>query len=387
VSRGWASAAAAGGMFVFGVANALLGAVLPLLSLKLRFDLAQAGALFTALNFGVLLTVAAAGRRIDRSGVKPAMTAGPLIVAAALVLAVAADSYAMLLAAAFVLGLGGGALNAATNTLIADLNPDPRRKNAALIVLGMFFGLGALTVPFAAGVWLDRVGLAGIVWSTAGLCAAAGGYAALLAFPGAKNPDPRRRAGTVSLLRTRSVQVTMLLLFFQSGNEVILAGYTTTFLTRDLGVGVRAASWALTGLWATVILARLGLARLALVWSGDRIVMVSAAAALLGALLLAASHSIPWAGAAIVLCGAGLAGVFPTILGMTGTRFREDSGAVFGVLLTGSRVGSMVLPWLAGHLAERAGPRAALALVALGAAAILALQAISRKWHGVRPGG
>jgi hypothetical protein len=38
------------------------------------------------------------------------------------------------------LGIGGGALNQVTNTLIADLSQDMRKKPAELNVLGIFFG-------------------------------------------------------------------------------------------------------------------------------------------------------------------------------------------------------------------------------------------------------
>jgi hypothetical protein len=43
VHRGWLTAAAYAGMFGFGVVMALLGAILPIVSERLHFNLAQAG--------------------------------------------------------------------------------------------------------------------------------------------------------------------------------------------------------------------------------------------------------------------------------------------------------------------------------------------------------
>jgi FHS family glucose/mannose:H+ symporter-like MFS transporter len=180
------SMAACAGMFVFGLANALLGAILPILSTRIPFDIAQSGLLFLILNFGVLLCVLGMGPLIDRTGMKWPMVAGPITVALCLVLLQLAASYSTLAATCFLLGLGGGALNAATNTLVADLHADVRHKNAALTFLGVFFGAGALLVPFGIGSLLNESGLAPILYSCAVLCLGAGLYPVQLVFPSPK---------------------------------------------------------------------------------------------------------------------------------------------------------------------------------------------------------
>ncbi len=59
--------AAAAGMFLFGLATALLGAILPLLAARVHFNLRDAGTLFLVLNLGVFLCVFGLGRWIDQS--------------------------------------------------------------------------------------------------------------------------------------------------------------------------------------------------------------------------------------------------------------------------------------------------------------------------------
>ena len=72
---------AAAGMLLFGLATALLGAILPVLAARVHFNLRDAGTLFLVLNLGVFLCVFGLGWWIDRRGVKMPMVAGPLLVA------------------------------------------------------------------------------------------------------------------------------------------------------------------------------------------------------------------------------------------------------------------------------------------------------------------
>ncbi len=119
-------------MLLFGVVMALLGALLPELAPRLGFGLARAGNLFLAMNGAMLGTSLAAGFIIDRAGFRVPMAAGPLLAGAATAMIATAASYAHLIGAMLLLGVGGGTLNAASNTLVADTHPEPGAKNAAL---------------------------------------------------------------------------------------------------------------------------------------------------------------------------------------------------------------------------------------------------------------
>ena len=84
IRPGRLEAAACAGMFVFGIVMALLGAVLPVLSERLRFDLAQTGGLFLVMNLCMLLASLGLGPLMDRLGMKPPLLAGPMAVGVAL---------------------------------------------------------------------------------------------------------------------------------------------------------------------------------------------------------------------------------------------------------------------------------------------------------------
>ncbi len=136
------------GMFAFGIVMALLGATLPVLTGRLSLGLGDIGTLFLAMNAAMLAASLLVGPVMDRFGMKGPLTFGAAVVAGALVTIAAASRWGQLLPAVVCLGFGGGVLNAGTNTLVADVHDDPETKASALNLLGVFFGFGALFLPF-----------------------------------------------------------------------------------------------------------------------------------------------------------------------------------------------------------------------------------------------
>jgi fucose permease len=371
--------AAYAGHFLFGIVMALLGAILPSLSSEIGLSLAQAGTLFLVMNACILGSSLGLGPLMDRFGMKPPLVGGPLLTAAGLgAMALARGPEALALGAAL-LGLGGGALNGAGNTLVADLHTAQEARSAALNRLGVFFGFGALVIPLAIGLLLEVASLGAILLAAALACLAVAAGIARMVLPPPKHERPLGPREVLGFLRERLLLVFALLLFFQSGNEFVAGGYTSSYLVRQLGFSVRAASWALAGYWAALMLARVLMSRVALRVSGTRLIVGCALASAAATLLLAASRHPALALLAVLLLGAGLAGIFPTALGVVGARYPGFTGTVFGLLLTAALSGGMLLPWLAGQIGEAHGLRPALLLVAAQFLAIAALAALARR--------
>ncbi|HZT29826.1 MAG TPA: MFS transporter [Bryobacteraceae bacterium] len=382
----WLTAAADAGMFVFGIVMALLGAILPILSARLHFDLAQAGDLFFAMNCAMLVSMLVLGWVMDRFGKRLPMVLGPLLVALALWLIAAAASYSTLAVSLALLGFGGGALNGAANTLVADLHSDPRRKSAALNLLGVFFGFGAVFLPFTIGALLESLGLVPILYAALALTLVPLILSLMLPFPAARHERGLPFADVLRLARTPLVLTFAFLLFFESGNEFIIGGFTSSYLTRELHSSISAASYLLAVYWITLMLARVALSRLMLKLKPAAVILASALIAALGLAVLAAVHSEGAAAAALILAGLGVASIYPTTLGLAGTRFEEYSGTVFGILFAVALVGGMSLPWALGQIGAARGLRTALALPVAAFLAIFLLQTvISRKLAARRP--
>jgi fucose permease len=366
--------AAFAGMFLFGIAAALLGATLPLLSERLAFGLERVGALFFVLNAGMLVSSFSLGALQDRFGMKPPLVAGPFGVGAALAVVATAGSYGVLLAAVLLLGVAGMAVNSSANALVADLHDEAAAKTAALNRVGVFFGVGALVVPFAIGLLVRAVGLRAILLSAAALCVAVAAANARPAYPPPKQAGGLPPGEVARLLRDPVVLGLGALLFFESGSEFILGGYTTTLLTREAGVSIAAASYALAGYWAALMSARVWLGRWHVPLAPTSLVVASALVSAVAIGLMVAAKAAAVSIAMAVLLGATLAPIYPAALGLAAARYPTRSGTVFGLLFTMALTGGMTLPWLTGQLAARHGLRLAVGMVALQFLAVAALQ-------------
>jgi fucose permease len=367
--------AAYAGMFVFGIVMALLGAVLPSLSERLAFSLSDVGRLFLFMNGAMLACSLLLGLAMDRVGLKPPLALGPLLVSGALLLVVSARSFAGLVPALLLLGIGGGALNGGTNVLAADLHTDERRKAAALSLLGVFFGFGALFLPFTLGALVSTFGLDVLLTAAAALCAAAGVYSAVLRFPAPKQRQRLPLADVRRFLKAPLVLTLAALLFFQSGIEFTLGGFVSSYVSLEFAGSVSMASWVLAAYWASLMLARILGSRLLLRMNPATVVIGCGLTAAGGCLLIAAAPGLGVAVGATMLTGFALAGVYPAVLGIAGAAYREHSGTVFGLLFTVALAGGMTLPWLAGGLGQGAGVRWVFGLVAAAFAAVAALGA------------
>jgi len=366
-------------MFGFGIVMALLGAILPLISQCARFDLAQAGNLFLAMNGAMLAVTLALGPLVDRFGLRAPLMVAPLFVAAALGLIGRADALPAVFVAIVLLGIGGGALNQVSNTLIADLHEDAARKSAALNLLGVFFGIGALFTPFTMGALLRTLGLNGILGIALALSLVPGALSIVLAFPRGRQHEGVAPQVVLRLAREPLVITLSCLLFFESGNEFLLGGYLTSWLTRVLHSSVTLASWLLAIYWASLMAARIALSRIlrrgsAAAWIGGSAVGVAA-----GVGLLLAARSIAAAAIATAVIGCSIAAIFPTTLGIAGARHPSHSGTVFSLLIGLALTGGMTVPWLAGRIAQSHGLSAALLLAIIDAIAIFFLQFVAQR--------
>jgi fucose permease len=230
--------------------------------------------------------------------------------------------------------------------------------------LGVFYGFGALFLPFTIGALVANLGIDRLVLAAAALCTLAGVFPMALAFPLAKQPQRLPIREMPAFLRLPIVRAMAILLFFLSGVEFTLGGYISTYLTRDMSLPVATASWILVGYWASMMIARAILSRIMLNADPNRVVLVCAVGAGAGSLGIALAPGPALATAFIVLTGLAIAGLFPTVLGIAGARFQDHSGTVFGMLLTIALAGGMTLPWVSGQTAEALGLRWVFALVA-----------------------
>jgi FHS family glucose/mannose:H+ symporter-like MFS transporter len=369
------------GIFVFGIVMAVLGAILPSLFDRIQFSKSGAGNLFFFMNLAMLGMSVVFGPIVDRFGYRIFLALCSLLVAVSFFLFAIAPAYSLLVTAALLLGFGGGGLNGGSNALTSDLSPE--RRSAALNLLGIFFGFGALLIPFLIGTLLSSLGLNVILVIATVLSLGPCAFFLRLRFPAAKQAQgfPLRRAAQV--IRSPLLWLCGFLLFFESGNEFTVGGWISTYLNENFRFSSMSASLVLAGYWGAMMAGRLVVSKkLVRIWNNETLILSSAVLALVGTIVVSAAPTGGLASAGVVLAGLGFAAIFPTTLAIAGEAFPELTGTAFSVIFMIALAGGMTAPWLAGKVAGSSGLRSALVIPVVGCAMIILLQLAIRRIRG-----
>lgn len=340
------------GMFLFGVTLITLGSVAPMLIGRFNLDQLASGTLFSILPFGVLTGSLVFGPFCDKYGYKYLLAFSALLIGIGFEGIAFSSSLLLLKVCIFLFGLGGGAINGATNAVVADISI--KDKGANLSLIGVFFGLGALGMPFILG-FLENKASAPIIVANVGLLAfMAAVIFACINFPLPKhiNGFPIRRG--LALLKDRMLMLIALFLFCQCSFEAIVNNWTTTYLIKQVGVSQSKALYALSLFVVGMTLMRLLMGSVFRNLSVKAILAISFVLLLTGIVLLNTSVYLS-AIAGLVLMGGGLAAGFPVMLGIVATRYADLSATAFSLVLVMALFGNMVVNYLMGMVADTYG--------------------------------
>jgi MFS transporter, FHS family, glucose/mannose:H+ symporter len=354
-------------MFVFGVVLLLMGSLLP----SVRVTGARAGSLGSIPLIGILTATILVGPILDKVGAKPALAAGLALIVVAIGAMPSLAGYTALAGAALAYGLGGGVLNTATTALVSDLSASGR--GVALNLLGFSFSLGAITAPLLISWALKGPSFPRVLR----LLALAPAIILVLILP-LRFPAPAHAAVPLRhLLKVLHHPVVWLLgalLFFESGNENCMFVWSGKVVGDVLHVPAGRADLALAALSIALGVGRL-LAILWLKWLGSRnTLLASAAVTMAGAVVVWVHQTFGGVVTGFAVMGLGMSAIFPTTLGLAGDRFPDQTGTVFGAVMTVALVGGAAGPVLGGWAATSSPARVLLGPLTGGAAiAVLTL--------------
>ena len=343
------------GILFFGMAITTLGSVVPQLKVKFHLDNIAVGTLFSILPFGILIGSLVFGPFCDRYGYRVllALTCFSMFIGFEGI--AYAPSHFILKICIFLFGLGGGAINGATSALVSDISE--KEKGANLSLLGVFFAIGALGMPFILG-FLENKFKYELVVSIIGAATFLMGIIYLLV----KFPPPKHAGGlpvkkSLLLLKDGLLLLIAFFLFFQSALEGIFNNWTTTYLTDYLHILPAKALYALSLSVVGMTVMRLLLGSIFRNMSAQKIWAITFSLLLLGLLFLSFGKSYYPAVCGLILVGGGLAAGFPIMLGFVGDRFKELSGTAFSIVFVIALIGNMIINYCMGFIVQRYGVR------------------------------
>jgi FHS family glucose/mannose:H+ symporter-like MFS transporter len=359
-------------MLVFGIVLAILGTVfgLPMMRARLQISLAQQGTLFLLLYLGIFVASLLVGPLIDHLGAKANLLTSSLIVALAMILFAGAHSFTAASGAAILLGFGGGGLNTCTSALVSDLYVDQR--GPMLNLLGIFFGVGAVSIPLMAVSIEGRITIPQLFIFCAVLAAICALWYALSSFPAAKANQEFSWHELLEVARYKAVLLLAFILFLESGNEACIAGWSSTYVD-NAGYAPRIATLVLAAYWAALMLSRILASRVLQGIKKSQLVVATAVVSLAGCAVLLSAQSLLTLFAGTALIGLSYGPIFPTTLAIAGDRYSQRAGTVFGLMFSIALIGGMMFPWAVGQISQQVSVRAGMIAPAIGAIGIVGL--------------
>lgn len=340
------------GMLLFGIVMITLGSTLPDLTARYQLTDMEAGSMFSVLPLGILAGSLIFGPIADRYGYQGLLIANALLILIGFEGIAYGNNAELLLFYVFLIGLGGGVLNGATNALVADISA--LSKGAYLSVLGVFYGLGALSMPtlinilknyFSAQQILSWVG-----WSILLVVA----VFIIIRFPQPKLLQGFSIQQAVKLVKSPALILAGFFLFFASANEGISNNWLSAFLVEK-GLTREQGLLSLSAMVLALTVARLILGHALKVYKTSNVFLLSLSMQFAGVCILNWGHGHIFSITGAVILGMGMAAGFPIMLGYVAELFAQFSGTAFSMVLAMALTGNMLINYTTGYLIQSDG--------------------------------
>ncbi len=358
------------GFITIGLVASIIGPLLMDIRNELHLSYSQAGFILSGQFIGILIAVLLGGLLADRYGKKLYLLTGSFLLFIGLFGSMLAGNYEWLLTFTIVSGVGFGTYEVGMNALCADTSD--QNKGAAMNILHVFFGIGAVAAPVLATIllritasWRPVFGLIGIFPMLVGVV-----LITLLLPSGSTAPKTKQNlpykkgfiwlAGIaiVIYIGIESTFFGWLPAYYQSFPSLIPASLITVVFWLALTIG------RLTGSW---IVGRIGLA-------GFLIVIPGFSTILAGIWYLYTDLS-GIALSMIFLLGIVLAGFYPTVMASVTSRYSDRTAEVSAFITLFMAVGGFIIPVGIGRLADWFGI-AIIPLIVLGLSLLLLINTL-----------
>ncbi len=274
-----------------------------------------------------------------------------------------------------VIGISSGAI---ATSLLHVLEPWFARTPAlAMNVAGALFGAGCTlatlvggTAYFAGSTQMETALLALAPLIFFFVFFSSKNAAARLPF--LTHPEEDRKLTALKDIRSVAAVLFSLLLFFQSGNEFVIAGWLPLFLIHRLGANPVLAIMALATYFLALTLGRVLVRKWLPTVTHRKLLFGSVLVAMAGYLTLSFAPSMAWVWPATVLVGAGFAPIYPLLAEILDHRFSYHPGfynGIFSIAVTGA----MSIPWLIGYVDTFFGASYIMTIPAIGSVLVAGL--------------
>lgn len=349
---------------VLGLTDSVIGVAWPSIARTFSLPASRLSVLLFAAGLGYLLTAIPSGHLLNRFGPPLTMAAASVAAGGACAVYAASPVFALLPAASLLLGAASGSVDAGLNTVVAS-----GHSARVLNFIHGAYGVGTVIGPIlvtaaiaASGSW--RVPY--LVLIAAEIACSASWWAVRQAIDASQpeQPPPRReqaagrREGILSgdfperLLVTAAVALP----FIYVGAELSAGQWAASYLRDHLHASAASAGLAVAGYWAAYAVVRLLMAAPSRPPSARVLIPAGCAVALAGAFVIWLVPTQIGTVVGLIIVGAGLAPVFPALIGLTPARLGQAQARhVIGWQMAAAGAGGLGIAALTGVLLAQFG--------------------------------
>ncbi|WP_207508297.1 MFS transporter [Telluribacter humicola] len=339
-----------------GLPDGLIGVAWPSLRVDYGVSLDSLGLLLICFTAGYLFASFNTGYIMSK------MQLGTLLAVSCMVTGVSLFGYAysgiwvVLLAMAFLLGAGGGAIDASINTFAAS-----NFSTSVVNWLHAFYGIGATLGPVIMSFYLMRNSGWSLGYTTVAivqLTLALIFFLTLKWWRGTSNKEeevvaPAKPRETLSLTST---WLSILLFFVYTGTEISIGQWIFTILTKSRMIPDATAGFWTSVYWGSLTAGRIVFGFIMVRFSVHKVLTTCFFGAIVGALLFALNPTEPIVLGGIIMMGFFVAPVFPSLIAMTPDRIGDrHAGNAVGYQVSSAMIGGALLPGFAGLMIDYFG--------------------------------
>jgi len=351
-SRNLLLVAACLAIIMFGITCVAIGTISEYLTHSFAVDKIFIGLLASLFASGALIGSLSFGPIVDRFGYKFILIISLVFLMIGFEVISQTNQLNVIRTMVFLFGLGGGIINGATSALVADLYAD--KKGAFLSILGVFWGVGALSFPLGTSLFLTQGMSYPSILALIGLL----NLIPIVLFAVLKCPPPKNSGGVpyrkyLNMVKNPIVLLIGFFLFFQSGFETLSTTWTPKYFIEMYASNTQMALLSLTAMSISLTVSRLLLGYLLKIFENWKVLAAGLLITISGLLIMRIGSSFSAGIVGICLLGFGAAAAFPVMLGYVGTMFSDISGAAFSLVLFIALTGNALLNALGGLVFEK----------------------------------
>jgi fucose permease len=365
-------------VFTLAVCFIMTGSISEELKSKLDIDNSAIGTMVFIFSLTCMIVQLLVGPLVDRIGHKPLAVLGFLVAGVSIFILAFAQSFALVLAAAVLLGIGAICCNTVGNTLLPVVLFDGKEPSRASNFGNAFVGLAFVLIPLTIVTLINDLG-----WSyerTLSIIASVVLVFAVFAFI---SNYPRVSTGfelakAVRLLSQPLVLLAALALVCYIGLEFSMSTWIKPLMTEfyektDNANAVRNAGRILALFGLAMAVGRFLTSTIKNLSQIGTFVVAGGALVVIGSvIIMVCTANTGLATLAVLVTGLAFAPMFPTIVGVTFSKYDAGLyGSIFGIIFSIGLLGSMILPKLIGSLSVDKTVQQSLPITAIMAGVLL----------------